>query len=200
MERRLRVEPTRRSVVIGPASSDLCRAVGAMSWAVLVEMAQRSTGDDDMVARVSIRELAPTLGLAKDTPPDPTPTLRPTATRAPPRAPTTDPNDRLAQRGFVGRHPISGQPLKRSGSSQPPMSGHIDATIPLPACVRERNAHRTLPGRSNRSDREGARRPMGIPHRTIHYQTTDDPPSEARPSKSLVRTGQRTALRFGCST
>lgn len=63
----MRVEPARRSVVIGPASTELCRSVGPTSWAALVEMAQRSTGEDVMVTQVSIRDLASSLGLAKDT-------------------------------------------------------------------------------------------------------------------------------------
>ena len=53
--------------MIGPASIELCRSVGPTAWVVLVEMAQRSTGDDVMVAQVSIRELASSIGLAKDT-------------------------------------------------------------------------------------------------------------------------------------
>jgi DNA-binding transcriptional MocR family regulator len=42
--------------------------VGTTAWSVLEEMMQRSTGDDDhVVAQVSIRSLASSLGLAKDT-------------------------------------------------------------------------------------------------------------------------------------
>ena len=68
MERRVRAEPALRSVVIGPASTELCRAVGPASWAVLIEMMQRSAGDgDQVIAQVSVRSLASSLGLAKDT-------------------------------------------------------------------------------------------------------------------------------------
>jgi DNA-binding transcriptional MocR family regulator len=68
VERRVRAETARRSVRIGPASTELCRAVGPASWAVLIEMMQRSAGDgDQVVAQVSIRSLASSLGLAKDT-------------------------------------------------------------------------------------------------------------------------------------
>ena len=61
-------EPSRRPVLIGPESIELCRTVGPTAWAVLVEMAQRSTGDgDEIVAQVSIRTLAASVGIAKDT-------------------------------------------------------------------------------------------------------------------------------------
>lgn len=61
-------EPSRRPVLIGPASSDLARVIGPTAWAVLIEMAQRSTDDgDELVAQVSIRTLAASLGVAKDT-------------------------------------------------------------------------------------------------------------------------------------
>jgi DNA-binding transcriptional MocR family regulator len=61
-------EPNRRSVVLGPAAHELRRHVGPTAWAVLEEMVERSTGDcDHLTAQVSIRALASSLGLAKDT-------------------------------------------------------------------------------------------------------------------------------------
>jgi DNA-binding transcriptional MocR family regulator len=64
----LPTEPTRQTIVIGPAAHELRRYVGATSWMVLEEMMQAATGPADrLVAEVSIRSLAASLGLAKDT-------------------------------------------------------------------------------------------------------------------------------------
>ena len=61
-------EPIRRSVVLGQAAHELRRYLGPTGWAVLEEMVERSTGDGDrLTAQVSIRALASSLGLAKDT-------------------------------------------------------------------------------------------------------------------------------------
>jgi DNA-binding transcriptional MocR family regulator len=63
-------DPIRRTIELGPAAHELRRHVGPTAWVVLEEMLQRSTGDgdgDDVVAQVSIRSLASSLGLAKDT-------------------------------------------------------------------------------------------------------------------------------------
>lgn len=61
-------DPIRRTIKLGPAAHELRRHVGPTTWVVLEEMLQRSTGDgDDVVAQVSIRALASSLGLAKDT-------------------------------------------------------------------------------------------------------------------------------------
>ncbi|MGB1505300.1 MAG: winged helix-turn-helix transcriptional regulator [Acidimicrobiales bacterium] len=61
-------EPTRRAIVVGPKAHELRRYVGSASWAVLEEMMQVATGPSDrLVAEVSIRSLAASLGLAKDT-------------------------------------------------------------------------------------------------------------------------------------
>ena len=61
-------EPTRRTVVVGPAAHELRRYVGATSWVVLEEMMQAASGPAGrLVAEVSIRSLAASLGLAKDT-------------------------------------------------------------------------------------------------------------------------------------
>lgn len=58
----------RRTIALGPAAHELRHHVGPVAWVVLEEMLQRSTGDgDDAVAQVSIRALASSLGLAKDT-------------------------------------------------------------------------------------------------------------------------------------
>ena len=64
----LHADPTRRTIVLGPRAHELRAYVGSTAWAVLEEMMQRSTGDGDhVVAQVSIRSLASSLGLAKDT-------------------------------------------------------------------------------------------------------------------------------------
>jgi DNA-binding transcriptional MocR family regulator len=64
----LQADPTRRSIVLGPRAHELRAYVGSTAWVVLEEMMQRSTGDGDhVVAQVSIRSLASSLGLAKDT-------------------------------------------------------------------------------------------------------------------------------------
>lgn len=61
-------EPTRRAIVVGPKAHELRRYVGSVSWAVLEEMMQVATGPSDrLVAEVSIRSLAASLGVAKDT-------------------------------------------------------------------------------------------------------------------------------------
>ena len=57
-----------RSVVVGAAASDLRRALGPTSWLVLEELLLCSNGTaDECVARVSVRSLAASLGIAKDT-------------------------------------------------------------------------------------------------------------------------------------
>lgn len=57
-----------RSIVVGAASSELRRALGPTSWVVLEELLLRSHGTtDECVACVSVRSLAASLGLAKDT-------------------------------------------------------------------------------------------------------------------------------------
>ena len=60
----LHADPIRRAIVLGPRAHELRAFVGPTAWAVLEEMVQRSTGDG---AQVSIRSLASSLGLAKDT-------------------------------------------------------------------------------------------------------------------------------------
>jgi DNA-binding transcriptional MocR family regulator len=61
-------DPIRRTIVLGPAAHELRRHVGPTAWVVLEEMLQRSSSDgDEVVAQVSIRALAASLGLAKDT-------------------------------------------------------------------------------------------------------------------------------------
>ena len=61
-------DPTRRTIVVGPRAYELRAYVGPTAWTVVEEMMQRSTGDGDhVVAQVSIRSLASSLGLAKDT-------------------------------------------------------------------------------------------------------------------------------------
>ena len=57
-----------RSVVVGAAASELRRALGPTSWMVMEELLMRSTGPADAcIASVSVRTLAASLGLAKDT-------------------------------------------------------------------------------------------------------------------------------------
>ncbi len=64
----LHADPTRRAIVLGPRAHELRDYVGSTAWAVLEEMMQRSTGaGDHVVAQVSIRSLASSRGLAKDT-------------------------------------------------------------------------------------------------------------------------------------
>ncbi len=61
-------DPIRRTIVLGPAAHELRRHVGPTAWVVLEEMLRRLTGSgDQVVARVSIRALASSLGLAKGT-------------------------------------------------------------------------------------------------------------------------------------
>ena len=56
------------SVVVAGAASELRRALGPTSWMVLEELLLHSTGPaDGCVASVSVRALAASLGLAKDT-------------------------------------------------------------------------------------------------------------------------------------
>ena len=56
------------SVVVGGAASELRRALGPTSWMVLEELLLCSTGPaNGCVASVSVRALAASLGLAKDT-------------------------------------------------------------------------------------------------------------------------------------
>ena len=62
------VESALPSVVVGAAACELRRALGPTSWMVLEELLLHSTGPADAcVARVSVRALAASLGLAKDT-------------------------------------------------------------------------------------------------------------------------------------
>lgn len=59
---------TRRRVVLGPAAHVLRRRVGATAWMVLEEMLEQSDFDaDGPMAAVSVRSLAASLGVAKDT-------------------------------------------------------------------------------------------------------------------------------------
>ena len=68
MEPPLHADPARRTIVLGPRAHELRAYVGSTAWSVLEEMMQRSTGDNDhIVAQVSIRSLASSLELAKDT-------------------------------------------------------------------------------------------------------------------------------------
>jgi DNA-binding transcriptional MocR family regulator len=64
----LHADPTRRTIVLGPRAHELRAYVGSTAWAVLEEMMQRSAGHGDhVIAQVSIRSLASSLSLAKDT-------------------------------------------------------------------------------------------------------------------------------------
>lgn len=64
----LHADTSRRTIVLGPRAHVLRAYVGPSAWAVLEEMMQRSTDDgDQVIAQVSIRSLASSLGLAKDT-------------------------------------------------------------------------------------------------------------------------------------
>lgn len=55
-------------IVLGPRAYELRAYVGATAWSVLEAMMQRSHGDGDhVVAQASIRSLASSVGLAKDT-------------------------------------------------------------------------------------------------------------------------------------
>lgn len=57
-----------RSIVVAFEASELRRELGPTSWMVLEELLLGSTGPvDACVARVSVRALAASLGLAKDT-------------------------------------------------------------------------------------------------------------------------------------
>ena len=60
-------EPTRQ-VVIGAASIELRRSLGTTAWVVFEELLLASTGRaDQCTASVSVRSIAASLGLAKDT-------------------------------------------------------------------------------------------------------------------------------------
>ena len=62
------VESPLPSVVVGAAAGELRRALGPTSWVVLEELLLCSTGPAEAcVAQVSVRALAASLGLAKDT-------------------------------------------------------------------------------------------------------------------------------------
>ncbi len=64
----MHADPTRRTIVLGPKAHELRAHVGSTAWAVLEEMMQCPTGEgDQIVAQVSIRSLASSIGLAKDT-------------------------------------------------------------------------------------------------------------------------------------
>jgi DNA-binding IscR family transcriptional regulator len=64
----LHADPARRTIVLGPRAHVLRAYVGPTAWVVLEAMMQCSIGDGDrVVAQVSIRSLASSLGLAKDT-------------------------------------------------------------------------------------------------------------------------------------
>jgi predicted transcriptional regulator len=57
-----------RCVVVGVDSADLRRRLGPTAWVVFEELLLASTGPEDgPVATVSVRSLAASLGLAKDT-------------------------------------------------------------------------------------------------------------------------------------
>ena len=57
-----------RPVLVGAAAGELRRALGPTSWVVLEELLLCSTGRADAcVAQVSVRALAASLGLSKDT-------------------------------------------------------------------------------------------------------------------------------------
>ena len=61
-------EAMARSVAIDAASNRVRRTLGPTSWMVLEELLRRSSGEsNECVARVSVRALAASLGLAKDT-------------------------------------------------------------------------------------------------------------------------------------
>ena len=61
-------EAMARSVAIDAASNRVRRTLGPTSWMVLEELLLRSSGaSNECVARVSVRALAASLGLAKDT-------------------------------------------------------------------------------------------------------------------------------------
>lgn len=64
----LHADLARRAIVLGPRAHELRAYVGSTAWAVLEEMMQCSIGDGvHVVAQVSIRSIASSLGLAKDT-------------------------------------------------------------------------------------------------------------------------------------
>ena len=66
--RTLVAETGRRTVVVRPAAGHLRRVLGATSWVLLEELLARSIGDAELsVTTASIRGLAESLGVAKDT-------------------------------------------------------------------------------------------------------------------------------------
>jgi hypothetical protein len=66
--RSVAAEPTRRPVVVRPAAAHLRRVLDAGSWVLLEELLARSVGDtESSVTTASIRDLAGSLGVAKDT-------------------------------------------------------------------------------------------------------------------------------------
>jgi hypothetical protein len=61
-------EQSTRALLVGSSSTELRRRLGPTAWMVLEEMTLRSTVvGERRVARVSIRTLAGSLGMAKDT-------------------------------------------------------------------------------------------------------------------------------------
>lgn len=66
--RTLVAETGRRTVVVRPAAGHLRRVLGATSWVLLEELLARSIGNAGLsVTKASIRSLAESLGVAKDT-------------------------------------------------------------------------------------------------------------------------------------
>lgn len=66
--RTLVAETGRRTVVVRPAAGHLRRVLGATSWVLLEELLARSIGNAGLsVTTASIRSLAESLGVAKDT-------------------------------------------------------------------------------------------------------------------------------------
>ena len=63
-----RTQTSARAIVVEASSSELRRVLGPTPWMVLEEMLRHSKGTvDGRTAQVSVRSLAATLGLAKDT-------------------------------------------------------------------------------------------------------------------------------------
>ena len=64
----MHTDPPVRAVVVRPEAAHLRRVLDASSWVVLEELLARSTGDATVsVTTASIRQLAESLGVAKDT-------------------------------------------------------------------------------------------------------------------------------------
>lgn len=64
----MRADSPTRAIVVFPAAAELRRAVGPTAWVVLEELLAHSTGDDgELVAVASVRSIAATVGIAKDT-------------------------------------------------------------------------------------------------------------------------------------